>query len=89
MDTSLNTHGIFVTLGASNHSNTEREVDDFYATDPRAVELLLNLEQFSPDIWECACGAGHMSEVLNVHGYNVKSTDLIYRGYGMGGGWIS
>ena len=85
MDTSLNTHGIFVTLGASNHSNTEREVDDFYATDPRAVELLLNLEQFSPDIWECACGAGHMSEVLNAHGYNVKSTDLIYRGYGAGG----
>ena len=34
------------------------------------------------NIWECACGQGHLSEVLKNKGYNVWSTDLIDRGYG-------
>ena len=75
----------FVTLGASNHSTTEREDNDFYATEPKALELLLNIEEFDPYIWECACGKGHLSEVLKKRGYIVKSTDLIDRGYGEGG----
>lgn len=54
----------------------------YYATDPRAVEMLLELEQFSPVIWEPACGEGHISKVLQAHGYEVISTDLIYRGFG-------
>ena len=33
-------------------------------------------------VWECACGEGHISKVLESHGYNVVSTDLVYRGYG-------
>lgn len=28
---------------------------------------------------------GHLSKVLEEHGHNVKSTDLVYRGYGIGG----
>ncbi len=79
------THSVFVMLGASNHSENERENNDYYATDPVALELLLEKEQFSDRIWECACGAGHLSKVLENHGYDVKSTDLIYRGYGQGG----
>ena len=39
----------------------------------------------SNEIWECACGQGHLSEVLKQHGYIVNSTDLIDRGYGIGG----
>ena len=31
----------FVTLGASNHSDKDREKDDFYATDPNALEIFL------------------------------------------------
>ena len=58
---------------------------DYYATDPKAVELLLEQETFYQYIWEPACGEGHMSEVLKAHGYNVRSTDLIDRGYGEGG----
>ena len=85
METALNTHGIYVTLGASNHCDHDREANDFYATDPKAMELLLELEQFSPKVWECACGAGHLSRVLEEHGYDVKSTDLVYRGFGEGG----
>lgn len=73
---------VFTTLGASNHVPEEREAFDYYATDPRAVELLLELEQFAPVIWEPACGEGHISKVLQDHGYEVISTDFIYRGFG-------
>ena len=58
---------------------------DYYATKPKAVELLLEQETFHPYIWEPACGEGHISEVLKAYGYKVKSTDLIDRGYGEGG----
>ena len=80
-----NGNSVWKTLGASNHTDKERENDDYYATEPKAAELLLELEQFSPNIWECACGEGHLSEVFKKHGYNVYSTDLVDRGYGGGG----
>lgn len=35
-----------------------------------------------PVIWEPACGEGHISKVLQAHGYQVISTDLVYRGFG-------
>ena len=72
------------TNGAYNHTTTDREVNDFYATDPKAMEELLKVENFSPNVWECACGEGHLAKVLESHGYNVKATDLIDRGYGEG-----
>lgn len=80
-----NEHGVFVTLGASNHTVNPRAEHDYYATDPRAVRLLLEMETFSDKIWECACGEGHISKVLEQNGYEVLSTDLIDRGYGTGG----
>lgn len=80
-----NQKSTFTCLGASNHSLTEREDNDFYATEPKALELLLDIEEFDPFVWECACGKGHLSEVLKKRGYIVKSTDLIDRGYGEGG----
>ena len=60
---------VFATLGSSNHVPEEREAFDYYATDPKAVEMLLELEQFAPVIWEPACGEGHISKVLQAHGY--------------------
>lgn len=80
-----NKNSVFKTLGASNHTEKEREEDDFYATDPEAAELLLKLESFSEKIWEPACGEGHLSKVFENAGYQVKSTDLIDRGYGESG----
>lgn len=68
-----------------NSRNDNAEPNDYYATDPRAVEMLLSQESFSENIWEPACGEGHISKVLEVHGHNVLSTDLIDRGYGTGG----
>ena len=72
----------FVTLAASNHSKGEREVNDYYATEPKAVELLLQKEKFSSIILEPSCGEGHISRVLLDNGYAVKSSDLIDRGFG-------
>ena len=63
----------------------EREINDFYATNPKAMEIALPLlEHIGLDnkVWECACGEGHLSEVLIEHGYQVYSSDLIDRGYG-------
>lgn len=83
-----NSKTTFVQLGASSHSDRERETNDFYATDPNSLELFLkqlnkdNIKLHN-DIWECACGMGHLSKVLEKNGYNVKSTDLINRGYGI------
>ena len=79
-----NQNSIYKTLGASNHTDKEREANDYYATEPKALELLLDLEQFSNRIWEPACGEGHLSEVLKKRGHAVASSDLIDRGYGKG-----
>ena len=77
-----NSKSIYTTMGASNHSDKERQSEDYYATEPKATQLLLEVEQFSPVIWECACGGGHLAQVLENNGYEVIATDLIYRGYG-------
>lgn len=68
-----------------NSRRADAEPNDYYATDPKAVELLLEKESFSKNIWEPACGEGHIAKVLEAKGYNVFSTDLIDRGYGIGG----
>lgn len=73
------------TLGARNYALEEREINDYYATEPKALELLLNKETFCRYVWEPACGEGHLSQVLKRLGYDVHSTDLIDRGYGTGG----
>ena len=80
-----NSRTTFTILGARNYATEERETNDYYATDPIALELLLEKEKFSNNVWECACGEGHLSEVLQSNGYNVFSSDLINRGYGVGG----
>lgn len=84
-----NKKSTFVTLGASNHSEGNREIDDYYATDPKALEIFLDrIEKdgirLHNNIWECACGEGHLSKVLENRGYKVWSTDLVDRGYGSG-----
>lgn len=74
----------FRTIGAIGHAKEERQQEDFYATQPEALKELLKEEKFNHNVWECACGKGHLSEVLSQNGYEVKSTDLIDRGYGIG-----
>jgi len=73
---------VYTTVISKNIATGERERDDYYATDPKSVEALLKVESFSHYIWEPACGEGHISKVLEAAGYDVLSTDLVYRGFG-------
>ncbi len=59
--------------------------DDFYPTPEWATQALLEQESFEGKVWECACGDGSMSEVIESHGYSVYSSDLYDRGYGESG----
>ena len=81
-----NGNSIFKTLGASNHTEAERESDDFYATSPKAIDILLEYADLHLpyQIWEPSCGSGCLSERLKECGYQVVSTDLVFRGYGKG-----
>ena len=84
-----NNKSIYTTLGASNHTDKEREVNDYYATDPYAIDCLLEGgAELSNQLWEPACGEGHLSERLIELGYDVISTDLVDRGYKNGSGGL-
>lgn len=74
-----NSRAAMAALCPSNHSQTPRSANDYYATEPRAVELLCDIERFAPAIWEPACGEGHISKVLRSRGYAVRESDLIDR----------
>ncbi len=75
-------NSIFKMLGASNHTDKERETHDFYATSPEAIDLLKKKIDLPKQILEPACGSGCLSERLIELGHKVKSYDLIDRGYG-------
>jgi len=55
---------------------------DFYPTPAWATFALIDNERFSGDIWECACGDGAMTRVLEKTGQRVESSDLYDRGFG-------
>ena len=76
-----NGNSIWKTLGASNHTNEEREQDDFYATDPDAVDKLLSVEILNPYIWEPAVGGGHLALRLSNNGYVVFASDIKERDF--------
>lgn len=77
-----NNKAIYTCLGASNHALEERQKEDYYATDSKAAELLLEVEPDLDNIWECACGEGHLAKVFDKAGKLKRATDLIDRGYG-------
>lgn len=64
---------VFKTLGASNHTDADRQREDYYATEPKATEWLCKLERFEGRILEPSCGEGHMSRVLEAERYEVVS----------------
>ncbi len=80
-----NNYSIFTMLGASNHTDKERETDDYYATSPEAIDKLLTVEVPNRRIWECAAGGGHLSKRLKEYGFDVYSTDIKERGYPLDG----
>jgi hypothetical protein len=54
----------------------------FFPTPAWATFALVENERFSGDVWECACGDGAMSRVLEQASRSVFSSDLYSRGYG-------
>lgn len=61
-----------------------REENDFYATEPKAIELALPYlinTGISKDLWENAVGKGHIANVLKKNGFNVRCSDIVDRGY--------
>jgi hypothetical protein len=58
---------------------------DFFPTPKWATYALIDNEKISGDVWECACGDGSMSQVLEETGQKVFSSDLYERGYGQSG----
>lgn len=69
-------------MGASSHSTGDREIDDFYATDPEAIDGLAKMIDIPHVVLEPACGMGHLSKRLEELGHKVYSYDKVDRGYG-------
>lgn len=76
-----NSKALFSTLGASAHSEDDRDYYDYYATHPNCATDLdrLGLIKKEVGIWECAAGEGHLSDRLKELGYKVYATDLVKR----------
>lgn len=72
-------------IGSQTETSEARAENDFYATEPKAIEELMKIEKLAYDIWEPACGMGHLAKPLIREGYEVRCTDLIDRGFGEGG----
>lgn len=73
-----NKRSTFATLGASNHTDHERQVHDFYATDPIAIDMLAQTGFFThvEEVWEPAVGGGHLAKRMKDLGLKVVSSDL-------------
>lgn len=76
-----NNKAIYTCLGASNHALETRAENDYYATHPRAAELLLEVEPDLNEIWEPAVGGGHLAKVFEEAGKLAHVSDIIDRGY--------
>lgn len=73
-----NAQSTFATLGASSHSEGERQGEDYYATDPKCAHDLHRLVELN-NVWECAAGGGHLSNVFRQYGVLARESDIIDR----------
>ena len=76
-----NNKSVFTCNGARTYAKEERQSEDYYATEPRAVYELLERESFSKKILEPCVGGGHIARVLMDKGYSVIANDIIDRGF--------
>ena len=74
-----------INMGSGTISERERPLHDFITSDPITIDYLLKYEDLDINLWECACGTGNLSKRLEEKGYNVLSTDLVDRGFGISG----
>lgn len=79
-----NSRNVYGVIGASNHSHSDREPNDFYCT-PRPITLkLLDKHIFDTAIpvLEPCCGTGNIAKALIDKGFDVKAFDIVQRGFG-------
>ena len=57
-------------------AKSDRELFDFYVTPPKAVRLLLQVENFDGICYEPCCGNGMISKTLEDNGFDVISSDI-------------
>jgi len=77
-----NKNSVFKTLGASSHTDKEREINDYYATEPKAIDILFEVENFlDKPIWECAAGSGELVAAIKKYTDKVVYSDIVDRGY--------
>ena len=71
------------TVGASNHSDKDREELDFYQTPSFATQSLLDLGIIEAhNIWEPMAGNGAIADILKQNKYlNVTTSDIVQRDY--------
>lgn len=78
-------HGVSI----AGYSGKTRREDDFYPTPPDATVALSRhyADHIPRTIWEPSCGDGAMARVLRreLPNRRIFATDLVHRGYGMGG----
>lgn len=67
------------TNGFHNMTEKAREEHDYYATDPHAVEMLLDFGLGFKNVWENAVGGWHLAKVLNDNGLLGRASDLFFR----------
>lgn len=77
---------IYRILGSSNHSLTDRAVDDFYSTPKEAVEAMLNWcsahnVSLPTSIVEPSVGSGNIANALISLGHSVYGFDIVDRGF--------
>jgi hypothetical protein len=68
-------------INAGRHTLADRG-PDLYSTPPEATRALLDAVALPSCVWECACGKGAISKVLESAGHHVLSTDLNDHGFG-------
>lgn len=72
---------------AGGNPKNDRVDNDFYATNPKAVSMLLekyNILKTGNEVLEPCCGMGHISNAIERYYYNaaVDKMDLVDRGCG-------
>lgn len=77
-----NSNSVFVCNGDTNHSSVDRPELDYYATPSEMAEELLRLEPDLNNIWEPACGEGHLATVFAFANKIGLASDIVDRQYG-------